>query len=356
MSHGLVTAAYIISAVLFILALAGLSKQETAKRGNLSGIIGMIIALIATIFGPQFTAVGFGLIVAAMIIGAIIGIRLALKVEMTGMPELIAMLHSFVGLAAVLVGFCTYINVVSPAAEVPAAEVPSVNTVNMGMQASTSNKSEGFGLCNILADAGMFNKTGCEKVNIIAHSKGGLDSRYAVSCLGMDKYVASLTTINTPHRGCEFADWLLDKAPESLRNTVADKYNTAFKLLGDTSPDFLGAVSDLTASSCRKLNEIMPDSDNVYYQSVGSKINNAVASVFPLNFSHMLASYFDGPNDGLVAVSSAKWGSNFTYLESKSPDGVSHADVIDLMRHDKPDLDIREFYVQLVAGLKVRGF
>ena len=164
MSHGLVTAAYIISAVLFILALAGLSKQETAKRGNLSGIIGMIIALIATIFGPQFTAVGFGLIVAAMIIGAIIGIRLALKVEMTGIPELIAMLHSFVGLAAVLVGFCTYINVVSPAAEVPAAEVPSVNTVNMGMQASTSNKSEGFGLCNILADAGMFNKTGCENL------------------------------------------------------------------------------------------------------------------------------------------------------------------------------------------------
>lgn len=164
MSHGLVTAAYIISAVLFILALAGLSKQETAKRGNLSGIIGMIIALIATIFGPQFTAVGFGLIVAAMIIGAIIGIRLALKVEMTGMPELIAMLHSFVGLAAVLVGFCTYINVVSPAAEVPAAEVSSVNTVNMGMQASTSNKSEGFGLCNILADAGMFNKTGCENL------------------------------------------------------------------------------------------------------------------------------------------------------------------------------------------------
>ena len=164
MSHGLVTAAYIISAVLFILALAGLSKQETAKRGNLSGIIGMIIALVATIFGPQFTAVGFGLIVAAMIIGAIIGIRLALKVEMTGMPELIAMLHSFVGLAAVLVGFCTYINVVSPAAEVPAAEVPSVNTVNMGMQASTSNKSEGFGLCNILADAGMFNKTGCENL------------------------------------------------------------------------------------------------------------------------------------------------------------------------------------------------
>ncbi len=110
MSYGLVTAAYIISAILFILALAGLSKQETAKAGNLSGIVGMVIALIATIFGPTFAWGGFALIAVAMAIGAVIGVYLALKVEMTGMPELIAMLHSFVGLAAVLVGFCTFIN------------------------------------------------------------------------------------------------------------------------------------------------------------------------------------------------------------------------------------------------------
>ncbi len=122
MSEGLVTAAYIISAILFILALAGLSQQETAKRGNLSGIVGMVIALIATIFGPTFAWGGFALIVVAMAIGAVIGIYLALKVEMTGMPELIAMLHSFVGLAAVLVGFCTFINMANPS--------DAVNVVN----------------------------------------------------------------------------------------------------------------------------------------------------------------------------------------------------------------------------------
>lgn len=202
----------------------------------------------------------------------------------------------------------------------------------------------------------VINETGSQKVNIIAHSKGGLDSRYAISCLGMDMYVASLTTINTPHHGCEFAEWLLNKTTESFRNGLAQKYNSAFKLMGDTAPDFLGAVGDLTASKCSSFNNTVPDSPDVYYQSVGSKINKALTSIFPLNFSHIIARYFDGPNDGLVSVDSSKWGRNFTYLESKSPDGVSHADVIDLMRHDKPDLDIREFYVQLVSDLKNKGF
>ncbi|MGF1731487.1 Re/Si-specific NAD(P)(+) transhydrogenase subunit beta [Photobacterium kasasachensis] len=108
MSAGIVQAAYIVAAVLFIMSLAGLSKQETARAGNYYGIAGMAIALIATIFGPE--AQGTGWIILAMVIGGAIGIRLAQKVEMTEMPELVAILHSFVGLAAVLVGFNTYID------------------------------------------------------------------------------------------------------------------------------------------------------------------------------------------------------------------------------------------------------
>ncbi len=199
-------------------------------------------------------------------------------------------------------------------------------------------------------------ETGAEKVNIIAHSKGGLDSRYAISTLGMDKYVASLTTVNTPHRGCVFAEWLLGHAPEKLRNTVAAHYNGAFRLAGDTEPDFLAAVGDLTASACEKFNEENPDVLGVYYQSVGSKINHMGRNIFPLTLSYMFARYFDGPNDGLVAIDSAKWGDNFTVLRSHAPDGVSHADIIDLMRRDKPDLDIREFYVGLVSDLKNKGY
>lgn len=108
MSSGVVTAAYIVAAILFIFSLAGLSKHETSKQGNYFGIAGMAIALFATIFGPYADNVGW--IIVAMVIGAVIGIRLAKKVEMTQMPELVAILHSFVGLAAVLVGFNSYLD------------------------------------------------------------------------------------------------------------------------------------------------------------------------------------------------------------------------------------------------------
>lgn len=106
MSEGLVQAAYILAALLFIMSLAGLSKHETAKAGCWFGIVGMTIALIATIFGPH--SEGTFWIIIAMIIGGVIGVQRALKVEMTEMPELVAILHSFVGLAAVLVGFNSY--------------------------------------------------------------------------------------------------------------------------------------------------------------------------------------------------------------------------------------------------------
>lgn len=108
MSQGIVTAAYIVAAVLFILSLAGLSQQESAKRGCYMGIAGMAIALLATAFSPD--AHGLGWVIIAMVIGAAVGLQQARKVEMTQMPELIAMLHSFVGLAAVLVGFNSYID------------------------------------------------------------------------------------------------------------------------------------------------------------------------------------------------------------------------------------------------------
>ncbi len=113
MSEGLVTAAYIIAALLFILSLAGLSKQETARNGNKFGIIGMAIALIATIIGVDVQSMIY--ILVAMLIGSLIGVRLALKVEMTEMPELVAILHSFVGLAAVLVGYNSFIQIYTDA-------------------------------------------------------------------------------------------------------------------------------------------------------------------------------------------------------------------------------------------------
>jgi len=108
MNQGMVTSAYIVAAILFILSLSGLSKQETARRGNLFGIAGMAIAIGATVFGKDVT--NYGWLIVMMLIGGGIGAYLANRVQMTEMPELVAILHSFVGLAAVLVGFASYLD------------------------------------------------------------------------------------------------------------------------------------------------------------------------------------------------------------------------------------------------------
>jgi NAD(P) transhydrogenase subunit beta len=110
MSSSLATVSYIGATILFILSLGGLSNQQTALRGNLYGMIGMTIAVLATVFGPQVSASGIPWIIGAMLVGASIGLYAARTVQMTQMPELVALMHSMVGLAAMLVGFATYID------------------------------------------------------------------------------------------------------------------------------------------------------------------------------------------------------------------------------------------------------
>jgi H+-translocating NAD(P) transhydrogenase subunit beta len=106
-TDGLITSAYLVSGVLFILSLGGLSRQETARRGNLYGILGMMIAILTTLFSGQIT--NFQFLIPLMLVGGIVGAALARRVEMTAMPELVAILHSFVGAAAVLVGIASYL-------------------------------------------------------------------------------------------------------------------------------------------------------------------------------------------------------------------------------------------------------
>ena len=108
MPEGIVTVAYIAATILFILALGGLSHPETARRGNLYGIIGMSIAMLATIFGV--VTANYLMLIAGLVAGGIIGLILARRVQMTQMPELVAILHSLVGLAAVLVGFVNFLD------------------------------------------------------------------------------------------------------------------------------------------------------------------------------------------------------------------------------------------------------
>ena len=109
MSSGIVTGSYIIAAVLFIFSLGGLSHPRTARRGNFYGMVGMVIAIAVTILLLGESA-NLKLLAPVMLIGALIGLTVAYRVQMTEMPELVAVLHSFVGMAAVLIGFATYLD------------------------------------------------------------------------------------------------------------------------------------------------------------------------------------------------------------------------------------------------------
>lgn len=199
-------------------------------------------------------------------------------------------------------------------------------------------------------------ETGAEKVNIIAHSKGGLDSRYAISCLGMDKYVATLTTINTPHYGCDMVDYLLARVPEGMKNFIASRYNKIFSKLGDPSPDFMAGVNDLSAVRAKSYDSEMPDMPGVSYRSCMSLMSKATSAGFPLNIGYLLIKKLNGRNDGLVWENSARRGESFKMVETAKKRGVSHGDIIDLMRENIEGFDVREFYADIAAELKQQGY
>src|SRR6185312_9650140 len=125
MTGSLSTAAYLGATILFILSLGGLSSPESSRRGNLFGMVGMAIAVLATVLGPQVGPKGIAWIVGAMAVGGAIGLYAARTVKMTQMPELVALMHSLVGLAAMLVG---YANFIDPAASAQLA--PAENTIH----------------------------------------------------------------------------------------------------------------------------------------------------------------------------------------------------------------------------------
>ncbi|MCL1983749.1 MAG: triacylglycerol lipase [Clostridiales bacterium] len=202
---------------------------------------------------------------------------------------------------------------------------------------------------------GIVSETGCEKLNIIAHSKGGLDSRYAISCLGAAEYVASLTTVCTPHYGCNSVRKILKAVPGKALQYIKKNYETLFTVLGDDSPDFMGGLANLTDTECAALNQRMPNDPGVYYQSVGSKMGSHKSAVFPLSLGYRMIKSSEGDNDGLVAVVSMEWGNFLGIVAPPGKQGISHGDMIDLTRKDIKGFDVCEFYVDLVSQLKDRG-
>ncbi|MDH6307875.1 triacylglycerol lipase [Dysgonomonas sp. PF1-14] len=197
--------------------------------------------------------------------------------------------------------------------------------------------------------------TGCGKVNIIAHSKGGLDARYAISTLGMGDYVASLTTISTPHRGSALADYGNKHVSDKLYRSVAKFFDKYFLKIGDLNPDFYTATHQLTKEYSLRFNENTPDVDSVFYQSYMSLMKNCFSHSL-LSVTYLIMRMYDKQNDGLVALDSARWGEFREVFENKKRRGISHGDMIDITRGNYKGFDVIETYINIVSDLKNKGF
>ncbi len=198
-------------------------------------------------------------------------------------------------------------------------------------------------------------KTGCEKVNIIAHSKGGLDARYTISSLGMGEYVASLTTISTPHRGSFLVDFANERLSEKAYKSVANFFDKRFLKIGDKNPDFYRATQQFTKEYAEKFNIENLDVEGVYYQSYMSVMKNCFSHTL-LTIPYQIMCRSDKVNDGLVSLESAKWGEFRQVFTSKRLRGISHGDIIDLGRQDYKGFNVIETYINIVSELKTKGF
>lgn len=206
----------------------------------------------------------------------------------------------------------------------------------------------------------ILSETGAEKINIIAHSKGGLDSRFAISRLGMYKKVASLTTIATPHNGSKTVD-LLMKFPDFFVRFVAACGNFWYKKFGDRKPNCYEVFHCFTTENMRSFNELTPDHPDVYYQSYAFVMKNAFSDIL-LWLPHMLVNWVEGESDGLLTPDNVKWTNFKGVFRGKGRRGVSHLDEIDLRRMPvfidmgSKEIDIIDFYKNIVQELSYKGF
>ena len=204
--------------------------------------------------------------------------------------------------------------------------------------------------------------TGAEKVNIIAHSKGGLEARYLVNHGYQDK-IASITTIDTPHHGSHTIDFLM-KTPKPLVKVAAFGTDVWMKILGDKHPESYKCFLTLMTDTASRFNDENPAPENVYCQSYAFKVDSPFSDpVFCITYP--VVRRFDGDNDGMVSVASSTWENFKGVYTSPSKRGISHADVVDWTRmrftsrapeKDNEVSDIVLFYVNIIKDLKAMGY
>lgn len=190
----------------------------------------------------------------------------------------------------------------------------------------------------------------CDKVNIIAHSKGGLDARYMISKLDMAAHVASLTTLSTPHHGSGLSAKLL-KMPKLFAKITAFFVDTFFRIFRDQNPNILALAQELTASEMRIFNEFVPNAPDVYYQSYSSTSPRKKA--FLRFIPYELSRYCEQDDtDGLVSVASSQWGDYRGSIREE----IDHFLMAGVYGNKKELTGVALFYLHIVHHLRQMGF
>ena len=194
-------------------------------------------------------------------------------------------------------------------------------------------------------------ETGTEKVNIIAHSKGGLDAKYMIRNLGMADRVASLTTLCTPHGGSQVATWLYS-LPRWIKGFIAFWVNLWYRIFGDKHPDALVVCRQLQATPNAELDGLVPV-EGVFCQSYSSRMERG-RDDFLMSIPYLFMRHWDNaPTDGLVSVESAQFA---TYRGDCLDGSLSHTEVVGFSLHKKKREQVYAFYLSLCEELAERGF
>lgn len=203
-------------------------------------------------------------------------------------------------------------------------------------------------------------ETGAEKVNIIAHSKGGLDCRYMIGKLGMGDRVASLTTLCSPHHGSRTMDAIL-RLPGWMIRTASFFCNIWYRFMEDKHPNAYKVFQQFSTSFAREFNRTIPEDERVYCQSYAFLMKRATSD-FIMWLPYLVVKKVEGENDGLVTPRSAMWANFRGVYTSGVNRGISHMDVVDVRRSPftrKKEAavgDILCFYDRLTDELAQNGF
>lgn len=190
----------------------------------------------------------------------------------------------------------------------------------------------------------------CEKVNLIAHSKGGLDARYMISALDMAPHIASLTTLSTPHHGSELCSAIL-QYPSWLIRFICFFINVFYRILRDENPDILAVARELTHTAMEAFNKTIRNHPGIYYQSYSSQASKSNA--FLVFLPYQISKHCEqAETDGVVSVVSSQWGDYKGQIQGDP----NHLQIIALAGSRKKRQKVAAFYLHIITELRNMGF